>query len=216
MAVFESIKDLFGVMDDAQDFVDRIDKKVKEAFVILNKFEKASGELKDQLESIERYDELEDAKRILQKMDIESPKMFGKTVLQKLESIKDDLNQLMFKLKEMPREIQTEVLPHFTNANSLIADSIQKHIKALRVLDAFQNQHQEFYKDILSSVVFYTGVSALVSTAGYATMGYTIRYAAAGVFGIIMKNLFGVSKSLGRGSKTLTDSVRKVSKSEGA
>lgn len=177
MGVFEAIKDLFGVFDDAEDFTDAIKKKVRAADVILGKFEDANSDIQKRVGRLNDRTDAKEAAAILDKLDFRSPFLFGRTLLQRLKDIQDDLGELQRKLRKMPPKIQSEVAPSLNKAQQHIQSTIKENVGALQQISRLQQQRKDRVRTIAKTlVVVGAGTLAAVGLAYVASQA--IREAA--------------------------------------
>ncbi len=154
---FEFMKDLAGVLDDAGDYVDRIRGNLEKLHTINKKVQEAAKDLGPDLDITQDIS----VKR-LKAMRFSVPRLFGRTIIEKLRDIQRNLQSLKKSALKAKGGYRTDVLKLVEGAENKVASVIAANERVVAAIDRAQKHARDTGRNIakLTGVVVGSAVAA--------------------------------------------------------
>lgn len=165
----ESIKDFLGIMDDANDFLDKLRDKQRRITAMMKKFSSMTEEQTGiALGMLHAREDPKKVKAIMDKLDIRRPLLFGKTIMRELQDHNRDLGKLESKLNKMPSDVRSEVKPMIVAVRRQLTSGMRDHLRVIQVFSTMQDRNKKFWRTVAAAG------AAVVLTAGALAIGVSI------------------------------------------
>lgn len=198
-------KDIFGVMDDANDYAEEVQDILKKLQPLFDRLERAGDDLGDRLEEARKADDLKKMKALLVGADFETPGVLGKTIRKKLSEAWSKTKDLEQSLRKLPPEIRRNAEKHVERAEDKIGVIIKENKKMLSEISKVQREVRSHARKIAKYVA--TGVLVVTGSAGVAyAFGTAIKTAVVGAFVRVATNM--ASDAAGHLASSSVASVR--------
>ena len=92
--IWEWIKDLVGILDDAGDYIDRVKDEMESINPVVTQLNQETGKIKQTLEMIRHSQDAELIKDLFTRLDLDRPFLFGKAIGKKLVNAQKELQSL--------------------------------------------------------------------------------------------------------------------------
>lgn len=151
MNIIEKIKDIFGVMDDVQDYEDKVKKETGPVLVLLKSLEEDASRIRREVSGVMDRDDPKEVARLMERLDLDRPFVTGKTALNKLVAILEDLKKLQRKLDAAPGALRKGVGSTVSEAIVDVSKAINNHSGLLRDISELQGQRKKAVREVLGT-----------------------------------------------------------------
>ncbi len=142
----DTIKDWFGVMDDAEDYIENIDQGLASIQTMNKKLKTFADDFKKSAGKLQRTDDPAD---VLDEYDFSRPGLFGKNILGKISGVRRDMLSLKRSLAKSPPEIKSKVSERLEAAIRIVDESLVSNSRAIYLISQLQNDHRSLSQSVV-------------------------------------------------------------------
>jgi len=177
MGVWEGIKDILGILDDAGDYVDRVKSEMEPINQLVTQLDREAKEIEHTLNMIRQSDDSDLAKDLLVKLDLNRPLLFGKAIGKRLVNARKELNDLKRHLSQRKaKAFKATVMPVITTAMRRLDHIFRQHGDMLKQISTLQVQRKKAIRAVLK----------IIAKGGVIAAGVSLISVIAGMFGGVM------------------------------
>lgn len=169
MGLIEGLKDLIGILDDAQDYTDRVDKIMRPVKPLLKTLTGMTDKVKKDIDRISSSRDNDEVKRLFQRLDIDRPLLIGKSVLSKLVTARNELTDLARHLNKADSDFVSDVRPTIESAITKVTKALRENDEVIEKLSSLQEARKSAAR--AKAIIIGTTVAA---TAGTIAVGAVV------------------------------------------
>ena len=162
--IWEWIKDLVGILDDAGDYIDRVKDEMESINPVVTQLNQETGKIKQTLEMIRHSQDAELIKDLFTRLDLDRPFLFGKAIGKKLVNAQKELQSLKSHLAgQKDRVIAKVAMPVVDQAINRLDRVFREHGDMLKQISTLQMQRKVAIREVLNKIAKGGAMAAGVS-----------------------------------------------------
>lgn len=181
MGAVDKIKDILGIFDDAQDFLDEMKRNADKMRGLFSKFKSLTEGEREKINRLQSAGgNAKEVVEIMEKVDVDRPFLFGRTLLKDLQGMRRDLSKMESKIRNLPPEHRADIKAKLSKLTSVFDRGFRQHIDTIRVFSNVQRKRQEFWRGIVKSGILVAGgvvAGAALTTTAAAAVRHIVQNA---------------------------------------